>query len=107
MFFFQALGRPLALHSFPTRRSSDLYGEIERIDKDVRAFITLCPLRAFEEARRMDERIASGEPVGPLAGVPVADRKSTRLNSSHVANSYAVFCLRKTNIQDDRTPSSR
>src|SRR5690625_6331789 len=26
------------------------------------------------------------------------DRKSTRLNSSHVANSYAVFCLQKTNI---------
>src|SRR5690625_7079609 len=26
------------------------------------------------------------------------DRKSTRLNSSHVANSYAVFCLKKINI---------
>src|SRR5690625_6222176 len=25
------------------------------------------------------------------------DRKSTRLNSSHVANSYAVFCLEKKN----------
>src|SRR5699024_11398346 len=24
-----------------------------------------------------------------------ADRKSTRLNSSHVSNSYAVFCLKK------------
>ena len=24
------------------------YQEIERIDKDVRAFITLCPLRAYE-----------------------------------------------------------
>src|SRR5690625_7018595 len=24
------------------------------------------------------------------------DRKSTRLNSSHVASSYAVFCLKKT-----------
>src|SRR5437870_4209575 len=24
-----------------------------------------------------------------------ADRKSTRLNSSHVATSYAVFCLKK------------
>src|SRR5207249_11700431 len=34
------------------------------------------------------------------AGVPkgcrrVADRKSTRLNSSHVSISYAVFCLKK------------
>src|SRR5690625_6651884 len=27
---------------------------------------------------------------------PLRDRKSTRLNSSHVASSYAVFCLQKT-----------
>src|SRR5690606_40263485 len=33
---------------------------------------------------------------GPLPGVvPVVDRKSTRLNSSHVKISYAVFCLKK------------
>src|SRR5690625_7097478 len=36
-------------------------------------------------------------------GVPsiisdLQDRKSTRLNSSHVAISYAVFCLKKKNI---------
>src|SRR5690625_2606035 len=29
------------------------------------------------------------------------DRKSTRLNSSHVASSYAVFCLKKKKRQDD------
>src|SRR5690625_6473075 len=27
----------------------------------------------------------------------IVDRKSTRLNSSHVASSYAVFCLKKKN----------
>src|SRR5207253_10947186 len=27
--------------------------------------------------------------------LPLLDRKSTRLNSSHVAISYAVFCLKK------------
>src|SRR5690625_5889624 len=32
-----------------------------------------------------------GEQVQP----PGADRKSTRLNSSHVASSYAVFCSKK------------
>src|SRR5256885_10957090 len=31
---------------------------------------------------------------GP-AGVPLIDRKSTRLNSSHLVISYAVFCLKK------------
>src|SRR5690625_6679153 len=28
-----------------------------------------------------------------------SDRKSTRLNSSHVAISYAVFCLKKKKVQ--------
>src|SRR5699024_11548326 len=30
-----------------------------------------------------------------LSGEKVGDRKSTRLNSSHVSISYAVFCLKK------------
>src|SRR5439155_22583711 len=35
-----------------------------------------------------------------LCGIAFAigDRKSTRLNSSHVASSYAVFCLKKKNV---------
>src|SRR5437870_8320837 len=37
----------------------------------------------------------------PVAHLPVGDqdRKSTRLNSSHVAISYAVFCLKKKKKQ--------
>src|SRR5437870_10324741 len=36
------------------------------------------------------------------------DRKSTRLNSSHVAISYAVFCLKKKNDEErGETASSR
>src|SRR6266508_5535021 len=31
----------------------------------------------------------------PQLPLPTSDRKSTRLNSSHVAISYAVFCLKK------------
>src|SRR5437899_9434512 len=31
-------------------------------------------------------------------GSPCLDRKSTRLNSSHLGNSYAVFCLKKKNV---------
>src|SRR6266702_1589194 len=31
----------------------------------------------------------------PARPTPTGDRKSTRLNSSHVAISYAVFCLKK------------
>src|SRR5690625_1047603 len=33
--------------------------------------------------------------VATAEGSEVGDRKSTRLNSSHVAISYAVFCLKK------------
>src|SRR5699024_12501107 len=35
------------------------------------------------------------------------DRKSTRLNSSHVSISYAVFCLKKKNFTNRYSPSTR
>src|SRR5690625_6047374 len=41
--------------------------------------------------------------AGDLQGQP-ADRKSTRLNSSHVAISYAVFCLKKKIGEQGVTP---
>src|SRR5690625_5443826 len=43
-------------------------------------------------ARRLDHE---GEPDPIAIQLTGADRKSTRLNSSHVAISYAVFCLKK------------
>src|SRR5205807_3784551 len=35
-----------------------------------------------------------------MSGPPKLDRKSTRLNSSHLVISYAVFCLKKKNLID-------
>src|SRR5437870_8665545 len=35
-----------------------------------------------------------------VSDVGLGDRKSTRLNSSHVAISYAVFCLKKKSIKE-------
>src|SRR5439155_13992545 len=43
--------------------------------------------------RRHLPRVLADEALGRLVGL--VDRKSTRLNSSHVAISYAVFCLKK------------
>src|SRR5690625_5805796 len=45
-----------------------------------------------------DHYTAFGRVVQDDADLP-ADRKSTRLNSSHVATSYAVFCLKKKKQQ--------
>src|SRR5207253_5134884 len=62
--------------------------EIKRMTELVEALLTLA---------RADEGIAPlhREPVDLRGIVEEADRKSTRLNSSHVAISYAVFCLKK------------
>ena len=49
-----------------------VYEEIDRVDGKVKAFLALCPEKALDEARRLDEQIASGEPLEALAGVPVA-----------------------------------
>src|SRR5699024_12155292 len=50
-------------------------------------------------AHRVSQDIHRFMPVGNAAiesrEVVCGDRKSTRLNSSHVSNSYAVFCLKK------------
>src|SRR5438874_5737267 len=48
-------------------------------------------------ARLVDRFLAETQHQGlPVAeGIPTRDRKSTRLNSSHVEISYAVFCLKK------------
>src|SRR6266704_5650413 len=41
-------------------------------------------------------------PAPPRAPQTSPDRKSTRLNSSHVSSSYAVFCLKKKREGDCR-----
>jgi aspartyl-tRNA(Asn)/glutamyl-tRNA(Gln) amidotransferase subunit A len=51
---------------------SGTFEEIAHTDKEIHSFISLCPERALEEARRIDAKIAAGEPLEPLAGVPVA-----------------------------------
>src|SRR5437667_5342815 len=58
----------------------------------------------FRSFRRLphDRRIA-GELHGDRHGTK--DRKSTRLNSSHITISYAVFCLKKKNKPSPRGPA--
>src|SRR5690349_23600313 len=46
-------------------------------------------------SRLLQLGFAAGENVGWVPLVNFPDRKSTRLNSSHVEISYAVFCLKK------------
>ena len=48
------------------------FAEIERHDKEVRAYLQLCPERTLEQASKIDRELASGAPAGPLAGIPVA-----------------------------------
>src|SRR5205814_10372498 len=93
------------VHSFPTRRSSDLVdGPARRSLEDglrqdlaerddhghVRAELAK-PGRPLgvAQARGLEDRHARATPSGR------PDRKSTRLNSSHLGTSYAVSCLKK------------
>src|SRR5437660_12847766 len=78
LFFFLMIRRPPRSTLFPYttlfRSLHVLGGALERGDADA------------EVLRRLDD----------LARTKIdRDRKSTRLNSSHVAISYAVFCLKK------------
>ncbi|MBI4099034.1 Asp-tRNA(Asn)/Glu-tRNA(Gln) amidotransferase GatCAB subunit A, partial [Candidatus Parcubacteria bacterium] len=45
---------------------------IDERNDELHAVLTPLPLQALNQARIIDEMVADGEPLGPLAGVPVA-----------------------------------
>src|SRR5207244_11160328 len=89
-----------ALHSFPTRRSSDLLSGMPRRIYTYPASMGWGGLNLVASVGAaviaLSLLIYMVNVVLALrAGVPAGDRKSTRLNSSHQIISYAVFCLKK------------
>src|SRR5256885_6339616 len=50
-------------------------------------------VREYRYVREGEATVAT--PFGKIASIIYRDRKSTRLNSSHLVISYAVFCLKK------------
>jgi aspartyl-tRNA(Asn)/glutamyl-tRNA(Gln) amidotransferase subunit A len=52
--------------------AKDFYAQIERRNPQINAFLALCPERAYAQADQVDAAIAKGQPLGSLAGVPVA-----------------------------------
>src|SRR5699024_12367398 len=94
------------LHSHPTRRSSDLSSQmIDLVSPKDPLRITLCDLKRcrltpiFFDTFFNLEKYLDHEQRDPFASQRdedgMSDRKSTRLNSSHVSSSYAVFGLKK------------
>src|SRR5690349_22554991 len=99
-------GAPPNLHSFPTRRSSDL---LKKAAEAIERHLDRAEAQPFAAAENAGaardglglarhgkaDRAAEIQPIGTLVERDQQDRKSTRLNSSHVEISYAVFCLKK------------
>src|SRR5256885_11113642 len=56
-------------------------------------------------ADRLDDLREAGRESVEHRAVLNTDRKSTRLNSSHLVISYAVFCLKKKTTTDEAVPS--
>src|SRR5437870_8822390 len=89
LFFFLIIRRPPRSTLFP-------YTTLFRSHKgDV---IALIDPRLFEGAVQ--------QATADVENAKAKDRKSTRLNSSHVAISYAVFCLKKKKTEQ-RSPAAR
>src|SRR5688572_32070749 len=93
-----------SVHASPTRRSSDLPFspvEMQMLEYAVANFWDSIGISQVSAAARREKGIESGVAMMTLndtkAGRQLvkADRKSTRLNSSHSQTSYAVFCLKK------------
>src|SRR5699024_12647520 len=92
---------PLVLHSFPTRRSSDLPSQSQRaLGANAARLVKGIPFKELEIREKEASKADTGqsfeiENITREQLKEIVDRKSTRLNSSHVSISYAVFCLKK------------
>src|SRR5207248_11222787 len=98
-FYFNCAHAHLDLHSFPTRRSSDLLRKRpRRIGRHSGLAAGIAEI--VDEDAALSRFLGHGGEVAVRAALPrhhgqERDRKSTRLNSSHRTISYAVFCLKK------------
>src|SRR5205807_6835015 len=105
LFSFSSYVAHRDLSSFPTRRSSDLEKlpslvEDENLERraDGRVIDDRTGSMKDVEEQRLDELrifVHALEEYPQLIQALLLDRKSTRLNSSHLVISYAVFCLKK------------
>src|SRR4051812_49802707 len=89
--------RPPRSTLFPTRRSSDLSLQACADDPQV-------AYHAIRDLTRMARGVAQTRWTVLGFG---RDRKSTRLNSSHMSISYAVFCLKKKKTDLEGDPSHK
>src|SRR5207253_9560740 len=97
---------PRALPSFPTRRSSDLHSR--RRDHFAAELLRRSNIDQRHARRRecledvvskgTQRRIRFARAIRRASVRGRVDRKSTRLDSSHVAISYAVLCLKKKKL---------
>src|SRR5256885_10480123 len=94
MFFFLMIRRPPRSTLFPYRRSSDLTRS--RGASRVRSCRHGGGRRGVAWRAALSQPLDVGELLERRPPLP-RDRKSTRLNSSHLVISYAVFCLKKKN----------
>ncbi|KRB60009.1 glutamyl-tRNA amidotransferase [Rhizobium sp. Root708] len=70
------------------------FSALDKVEPVIHAFATLAREEAFATADALDQRIARGEPVGPLCGVPVAikDLVLTKgLRTTFGSNLYAEY----------------
>src|SRR5690625_6456445 len=92
--------------SFPTRRSSDLpFEEGAVMLQIVKKVVNINFLRYSNAALVFSGLLLLAGVVSLFTqGLNLGlDRKSTRLNSSHVAISYAVFCMKKKKTKEHNT----
>lgn len=78
---------------------------IEAVDPQLNAFLTVSGELALEQAKAVDERRAKGEPLGPLAGVPVAIKDNVCVDG--VRTTCASRMLENYTAQYDATVVSR
>lgn len=67
------------------------YEQIEKTDDSLGAFNSLCKEQALQTAKNVDEKIAAGENLPPLAGIPLALKDNMNYKGSKTTASSKIL----------------
>ena len=71
--------------------TKETFAQVKAVDGELGAFNSLCEEQAIETAKIVDEKIAKGEPIPALAGIPLALKDNMNYKGSKTTASSKIL----------------
>ena len=78
----------------PTQITESYLNRIKEKEKDVQAFVTVTDENAKAKAKEIEEKIANGENLGKLAGIPIGIKDNMCTKGKFILNLHILYACK-------------